>query len=193
MAEVLGRCPWHRTPKRYFSFVPDESNNSLVLISFPFIWSLALRYSLSSCKGLFDFRISLDPVLPNPCVPLSVRLRDSTSFVSGFLICSRISCAIRSPILTWKSIGELLIRQIMTGPLSSLSMTPAPISIVCLTANTDLSAIRPYVPLGTWIAISVETFPLVCVGIIMSSELYRSYPAASDVLRAGIFPFGERS
>ena len=72
-------------------------------------------------------------------------------------------------------------------------MTPAPISIACLTANPDLGAIRPYVPLGTWIAISVDTFPLVYAGIIMSSELYRSYPAASDVLRVGTFPFGERS
>ena len=96
--------------------VAPQSNNNLVLISFPFIRSLALKYSLSLCKRLFDFRISLDPVLPNHCLPLSVRLRDSTSFVSGFLICSRINCAIRSPILTWKSIGELLIRQIMTGP-----------------------------------------------------------------------------
>ena len=96
--------------------VAPQSNNSLMPISFPFIRSLALKYSLSPCKGLFDFRISLDPVLPNPCIPLSVRLRDSTSFVSWFLICSRIICAIGSPILTWKSIGELLIRQIKTGP-----------------------------------------------------------------------------
>ena len=71
-------------------------------------------------------------------------------------------------------------------------MTPAPMSIACFTTNPDLGAIRAYVPLGTWIAISVDTFPLVCVGIIMSSELYRSYPAASDVLRVGTFPFGER-
>ena len=92
-----------------------QSSNSLVIISFPFIRSLGLKYSLSSCKGLFDFRISLDPMLRNPCVSLSVRLRDSTSFVSGFLIRSRIICAIRSQILPWKSVGELLIRQIMTG------------------------------------------------------------------------------
>ena len=72
-------------------------------------------------------------------------------------------------------------------------MTPAPISIACFTANPDLGAMRPYVPLGIWIAISVDTFSLVCVGIIMSSELYRSYPAASNVLRVGTFPFGERS
>ena len=90
--------------------VAPQSNNSLVLISFPFNRSLALKYSLSPCKGLFDFKISLDPVLPNPCVPLSVRLRDSTSFVSGFLIRSRISCAIRSPLLTWKSHRQLLPR-----------------------------------------------------------------------------------
>ena len=72
-------------------------------------------------------------------------------------------------------------------------MTPAPMSIAYFTANPDLGAIRAYVALGTWIAISVDTFPLVCAGIIMSSELYRSYPAASDVLRVGTFPFGERS
>ena len=66
-------------------------------------------------------------------------------------------------------------------------MTPAPMSIACFTANSDLSALRPYVPLGTWIAISVDTIPLVCAGIIMSSELYRSYPAASDV--HGLVPF----
>ena len=72
-------------------------------------------------------------------------------------------------------------------------MTPAPISIVCLTANPDLDAIRPCVPLGTWIAISVDTFSEVYPGIIMSSELYRSYPAASDVLQLGTFPFGERN
>ena len=173
--------------------VAPQSNNRLVLISFPFIRSLRLKYSLSPCKGLFDFRISLDSVLPNPCIPLSVRLRDSTSFVSGFLIRSKIICAIRSPILTWKSIGELLIRQIMIGPRKSLSMTPAPILIACLTANPDLGALRPYGPLCTWIAISVDTFPEVYAGIIMSSELYRSYPAALDVLQLGTFPFWERN
>ena len=72
-------------------------------------------------------------------------------------------------------------------------MTPAAIAIACFTANPDLGTIRPYVPLGTWITISVDTFLLVCAGIIMSSELYRSYPAASDVLRVGTLPFGERS
>ena len=72
-------------------------------------------------------------------------------------------------------------------------MTPASISIACFTTNPDLGAIRPYVPLGTWIAILVDTFPLVCGGIIMSSEVYKSYLAASDVLRVGTFPFGERS
>ena len=43
------------------------------------------------------------------------------------------------------------------------------------------------------IAISGDTFLLVCVGMIMSSKLYRSYPAASDVLRVGTFPFCEQS
>ena len=74
--------------------VAPQTSNSLVLFSFCFIRSLALQYSISPCKGLLDFMIALDPVLPNPCVPLSVRLRDSTSFVSGFLIRSRISFAI---------------------------------------------------------------------------------------------------
>ena len=74
-----------------------------------------------------------------------------------------------------------------------MSMTPAPILIACLTANPDLGALRPYGPLCTWIAISVDTFPEVYAGIIMSSELYRSYPAASDVLQLGTFPFWERN
>ena len=53
-------------------------------------------------------------------------------------------------------------------------MTPAPISIACLTANPDRGGIRPYVPLGTWIAISVVTLLLVCAGMVMFSELYKS-------------------
>ena len=66
-------------------------------------------------------------------------------------------------------------------------MTSTPISIACVTSKSTSGAIRPDVPLGTWIAILVDTFPLVCAGMIMSAKLYRSYPAASDVF--GLVPY----
>ena len=53
-------------------------------------------------------------------------------------------------------------------------MTPAPLPIACLTANPDRGAIHPYVLSGTWIAITVATLLLVCAGMVVSSELYKS-------------------
>ena len=70
----------------------------------------------------------------------------------------------------------------MTCPLSSLSITPAPISMQFLTNNPDHKATLPYVPGGTCIAISLETSIRVHGGTFIASEIYKSYPAASEVL-----------
>ena len=56
------------------------------------------------------------PVEPNPWFPRAVLGRVLTRVQTGFSIRSRISCAIRSPILTWKVISEWLINKIFTDP-----------------------------------------------------------------------------
>ena len=71
-----------------------------------------------------------------------------------------------------------------------MSITPAPMSMQFLTDKPDRGAILPQVLGGTCIAISVETSMRARVGTLISSELYKSYPAASKVLRVGAYPFG---
>lgn len=50
-----------------------------------------------------------------------------------------------------------------------------------------------HVPAGTAMDILVETIAFPLAGTVVSSELYRSYPAAKAEPRVGAFAFGERS
>ena len=72
-------------------------------------------------------------------------------------------------------------------------MTPAPVVIMFLAAKPLRGAIRPYVPGGVAMEIwvSMVTFPW--AGTMVSSALYRSYPAASEDPRVGIRALSECS
>lgn len=56
------------------------------------------------------------------------------------------------------------------------------------TDKPDRWVIHIEVPGGTCIAIWVETSLSVHVGTLLSSKLCKLYPAASEVLRVGVFP-----
>jgi len=86
--------------------VAPQSNSSLALTYLPDTLSLAWKNSLSPWLGSLEVGLFDIPVLPKPCVPLSVELREFARIVLGVLICSRISCAIRSPNLTMNSASE---------------------------------------------------------------------------------------
>ena len=75
--------------------VAPQFNSILAGMYFPNTFSFALKNNRSLCSGL-----SVVLVLPNPLETRSVWLSVSTNFVSGFLICSSIRCAILSPVVT---------------------------------------------------------------------------------------------
>ena len=52
----------------------------------------------------------------NPLVPHSVSGNLSTKMHAVFTIRLRISCAMRSPVLIWNGVSELLISRTLKGP-----------------------------------------------------------------------------
>lgn len=55
-------------------------------------------------------------VHPNPLETCPVLGNSSTRMHSGFSICSRMSYTMRSPVLIWMGVSQLLIRRTWIGP-----------------------------------------------------------------------------
>ena len=58
----------------------------------------------------------LMPVDPNPLYSRPVRGCSSTRVHSGFSMCYRMGCAMRSLVLIGKGVSELLIQRTLIGP-----------------------------------------------------------------------------
>ena len=136
------------------------------------------------------------PVDPIPDVPRVVLSSLSQATNSALTVVNRISCAIRSPALILKSTELKFLSSTITSPRKSLSIHPAPTSMLRLVDNPERDAMRPTVPNGSsrampsgTMALPTSTAPfaeVVVAGTTASSAAYKSYPALPSVILAGM-------